>query len=457
MFLNGQRIFEATGYRTDYTEQQLDPDALSAFVVGRNVLAVACRQTIGGQYVDAGLRTGTAEAVDADWRTRLQAAIDADPDSAAAHEARGIADRSARLLSSPVSEPYAALVVSERGGIAPGQRILLRGRAHAPGEPVEPDIPEVFRSTDAAARGLSLREPAPDAASTGRRLAFARWLVGGGAFLSARVAANRVWQSHFGRGLCRSPGDFGRLGSQPTHPELLDHLACELVARDWSLKALHRYLMSSQTYCMASTGDARSSAADPRNDLYWRFDPRRLSAEEFRDGVLATDGRLSGAFFGPGVYAPMPPEVLATASRPGQVWGRATGDDAVRRSVYVFVKRSLRLPLLESLDQPDPDLPCPERFPTNVPTQALITLNGEFVYESAGYFAARLEEKARSTEARVERGVALALGRPATRAEIGRHVAFVEDLCSKHGLDASEALRLFCLALYNGNEFLWVD
>jgi len=139
------------------------------------------------------------------------------------------------------------------------------------------------------------------------------------------------------------------------------------------------------------------------------------------------------------------------------VWGRALEDDALRRSIYVFAKRSLRLPLLESLDQPDPDLPCPERFPTNVPTQALITLNGDFVHDSAAHFAARLEVEAPATDARVARGIALALGRPATPEEIERHAAFVEELRSAHGLDASEALRLFCLALYNENEFLWVD
>ncbi len=456
VYLNGQLIEERKGYRSDYTEIPLDADDLNAFVVGRNVLAVVCRQTGGGQYIDIGLRTGETDAATADWIGRLAAAVHARPDRDGADRVQELLAERAAVLAAPLTSPYPALVVSERGPSAPAQHVLQRGIVHAPGETVEPGVPAAFRIASKS-RGRGPAPPKTRAKSTGRRTAFAQWLVGDGAFLTARVMANRLWQFHFGRGLCRSPGDFGRLGVEPTHPDLLDHLACELIQRDWSLKSMHRYLMTSRAYRMASIGSAEARAQDPRNDLYWRFDPRRLSAEEFRDSVLSVSGQLTDRLYGPSVYPPMAPEVLATSSRPGAAWGKSDEADAARRSVYVFVKRSLRMPLLESLDQPDPDLPCPERFLTNVPTQALITLNGDFVQDAATKLSERLTREARDLSARIDRGIRLAFGRPPHAGEVARHAEFVRDLRNEHGLDASAALRLFCVALFNQNEFLWTD
>ena len=132
-------------------------------------------------------------------------------------------------------------------------------------------------------------------------------------------------------------------------------------------------------------------------------------------------------------------------------------EDEVRRSLYIHVKRSLRPPLMESLDQPDPDLPCAARFPTNVPTQALITLNGDFTRRSATAMARRLEVEAKTLDERIERGLRLALSRPAREGEVARHRAFVDDLMTRHGFSEHESLSVFCLALFNLNEFLWVD
>ncbi len=459
VFLNGVAIFERQGYRTDYTEIQLGDEERAQLVVGKNLLAVACRQTGGGQFIDVGLRTGLARTNSGDWLSELHRALAQDPDEESAAEVRALLAEHARSRNLPRTSPYPALLVSERGGEPPEQFVHLRGSAHAPGESVAPGVPEIFRkAAGRGARGPLVRPLDPTAPTTGRRLAFARWLVGEGSFLTARVMANRLWQSHFGRGLCRSPGDFGKLGLLPTHPELLDHLAIELILRKWSVKDMHRYIMTSRSYVMDSVGTEAGLARDPRNDLFWRFDPRRLTAEEYRDAVLATSGALVETRFGPSVYPEMDPAVLATASRPDQAWGHSSAADQNRRSIYVFVKRSLRLPLFEALDQPDPDISCPERFPTNVPTQALMTMNGSFVDAAAERLAERVRlEVEGGLASRVKRAIELVLSRRPTKAEITRGVTFIETLHDDYWLDEDEAVVVFCLGLYNRNEFLWVD
>ena len=153
----------------------------------------------------------------------------------------------------------------------------------------------------------------------------------------------------------------------------------------------------------------------------------------------------------------MQKEVLATASRPDHARGTSPGTQADRRSLYVHVKRSLRPPLMEAFDQPDPDLPCPVRFPTNVPTQALMTLNGDWAHDMAGRFAERLRAEAEGEREQLARGVLLALGRPATTAELDRSQDFLARLRDETGIGADAALPLFCLGLFNRNEFLWID
>ncbi len=455
VFLNGTPVFSRKHYRVDYTEVQLPQAAVDALVVGSNVVAVSCRQTGGGQYVDVGLRTGW---LDDEIAARVRLGVEGERwigDERAA-EARALLAKRDHTRNLPVPNAYPALTARERGRTAKPQHVMLRGSAHALGDVVDASVPVVLCSTDGAPEP-SVPEPAADATSTGRRLAFARWLAADGAAVSSRVMANRLWQFHFGRGLCRTPGDFGRFGEKPTHPELLDHLAQAFIDRAWSLKAMHRYLMTSAAYRMASTGRDDGLAKDPRNDAYWRFDPRRLSAEEFRDSVLAVSGELNNKLYGPSVYPPLPQEVRATASRPGAAWGNSAPQDAARRSVYVFVKRSLRMPLFEALDQPDPDLPCSERFETNVPTQALMTMNGEFVRDQAASFAASLAEATDSRRDRIRLGVERALGRTCSEGDIARHDAFMARLRTEHSMDERAALSLFCLALFNLNEFLWLD
>jgi hypothetical protein len=268
---------------------------------------------------------------------------------------------------------------------------------------------------------------------------------------------NRIWQHHFGRGIVRSPNNFGLQGDAPTHPELLDWLASEFVMRGWSLKAMHRLIMRSQAYQMSSRGRTEALKADPANDLFWRFDMRRLTAEEIRDSVLAINGSLNLRMFGPGIYVDIPKEVLAGQSRPGSGWGESSRVDQARRSIYIHVKRSLLPPILEAFDLAETDRSTPVRFSTVQPTQALGLLNSEFLNREAEVFAARLRKEAPGNlRQQIRLGLFLATSREPTVAEVERGLRLVESL---RGDEAKEdaALKYFCLMALNLNEMVYLD
>jgi len=352
------------------------------------------------------------------------------------------------------SDVPTALAVTEAGPKAPETFVLIRGSAHAKGPKVEPGFPEVLGGSTPA-----IPEPPPGAKTSGRRTVLANWVASPDNPLTARVMANRLWQYHFGRGIVRSPNNFGLQGDAPTHPELLDWLAGEFVARGWSMKAMHRLIMTSSTYRMAATGsDPNALAADPRNDLMWRFDLRRLTAEELRDSILALNGTLNRKVYGPSVFPPIPKEVLAGQSVPGKGWDTSGPEDSARRSVYVHVKRSLRLPILESFDAAEPDTTCPVRFVTVQPTQALGTLNSEFMNQEAQKLAQRLKREAGDDlRKQVAHGLRLTTCRTPTDREVERGVELVEALRQKDGATPDVALKYFCLLALNLNEFVYLD
>jgi len=454
VYINGIRIYHSDkGTGPSHRQLQLPAEALSALVVGSNSFAVKSNQGPGPeQYIDTGLYSGIF-----DPRVALHSAIDAMGKAVLGEEADKAYQENRgelmRLNDAPVARPYPALVINEHGKEAPAQFIHLRGSAHAAGDQVPPRFPLVLGGEVPAIPDLP-----DDVNATGRRLALAQWLASADNPLAARVMVNRIWQHQFGRGIVRSASDFGQLGEQPTHPELLNYLAATFIEQGWSIKQVQKFIMTSRAYRMSSASQDLAMEKDPVNNLFWRYDMRRLTAEEFRDSLLAVNGSLNEKMFGPSVYTKMPAAVLATASRPDQAWGSSSESERDRRSIYIHVKRSLREPLLSSLDQAETDTPCPVRFATTVPTQSLITLNSEQMQEEAAVFARRLiKEAGPKTEDRVRLGLKLVLGREPSEQQISENVAFTRSMREKHGLTQERALELFCLVAYNLNGFAYLD
>ncbi|HEY1187084.1 MAG TPA: PSD1 and planctomycete cytochrome C domain-containing protein [Gemmata sp.] len=346
-----------------------------------------------------------------------------------------------------------ALSVNNCDRTPPVTHLLVRGSPHAPGKEVKPGFPEVLGLPEPA-----VPAPKPGLKSSGRRTALAEWVASKDNPFTARVFVNRVWQYHFGRGIVPSANDFGKLGEQPTHPELLDWLASEFVAGGWKLKRLHKLIMLSSAYRLSSRADAGNLKADPANALLWRFNMRRLSGEEVRDSILTVSGSLNPKMGGPSTYPKIPKEVLAGQSVPGQGWPTSPPEEANRRSVYAHIKRSLRVPILIGFDQPDPDSSCPVRYVTTVPTQSLGLLNGEFANEQAEAFAKRLQKDAPDdVAAQVRRAVRLTTGRAPSAEEVKADVAFIAQLKEKHKLSDSQALARYALLCLNANEFVYLD
>src|SRR5262249_20638108 len=282
---------------------------------------------------------------------------------------------------------------------APATHVFHRGDPGRPKKEVTPGLPEILMET---------QPPPPQARtrSTGRRLWLARWLADTRNPLTARVMVNRIWQGHFGRGLVGTPNDLGVMGEAPSHPELLDWLASDFVARGWSIKALHRLIVLSNTYQQAASSVGQDSnlpsgqragwkpappQIDPKNRLLWRWAQPRLQAEAVRDSMLAVSGTLNPQRGGPSFYPTLPRAVLEGQSRPGEGWGRSDARQQRRRSIYIFVKRSLAVPELDLLDAPDTTSSCEIRPVSTTAPQALTFLNGALANAIAQEFATRLE------------------------------------------------------------------
>lgn len=331
--------------------------------------------------------------------------------------------------------------------------VLYRGSPHSPSDEVEPAFPGLFGAEKPV---LPQIESTPSNPS-GRRRVLADWIADEGNLLTARVIVNRIWQFHFGRGIVRSSNNFGQLGTPPTHPQLLDYLANRFIQDGWSMKSLHRLILSSRTYQLSSSGNEAALQSDPDNDLFWRFDPRRLGAEEVRDSILAANGALNRTSYGPSVYPKLSPQVLAGQSRPGSGWGNSSESEQNRRSVYIYVKRSLLMPMLSAFDFPDPDQTCEARFMTLQPAQALSLLNGDFAGQQASKLAASLDADKIDNKELVRRVVRAILAREATETEINDGDSLIVNLQNNHHLGEQQAKILYCLSVMNWNEFLFVD
>ncbi|MCS7025549.1 MAG: DUF1553 domain-containing protein [Bryobacteraceae bacterium] len=332
--------------------------------------------------------------------------------------------------------------------IAP-TRVLLRGDYRQPGEAVEPGFLSVIEGHQRPAELITDRYR--QFPTRGLRLTLARWIASPENPLTARVMVNRIWQYHFGKGIVATPNDFGANGERPTHPELLDWLALRFIEANWSIKAMHRLIMTSATYRQASENrEVRAESQDPDNRLLWRFPRRRLQAEEIRDSILMISGRLNPERGGPSVFPPLP-EDLADFARYGRggalMWETNEKEqDARRRSVYVFQRRSMPLPLMAAFDAPVFSEPCERRSATTTPLQALSLMNGSLVHEEAAHLARRVIERVGpGREAQIAYAFELVLNRQPTGEELQQFRNF------------SGALDAICRVLFNSNEFLYVD
>jgi len=290
-------------------------------------------------------------------------------------------------------------------------RIHKRGEFLKPAEPVEPGVPAVLHDLPPGA-------PA-------NRLTFARWLVAPENPLVGRVAMNQAWQAFFGRGLVSTPEDFGVQGERPSHPELLDWLATEFPRRGWSLKAMHRLIVTSATYRQDGRATPEQVARDPRNVLLARGPRFRVSAETIRDAALAAAGLLDARVGGPSVKPPQP-EGATLLSYGQEAWKPSVGADRYRRGLYTFLKRTAPFAAFATMDAPSPDVACMRRERSNTPLQALAMLNDVVFVEAARALARRVvrEAESPSPEARLDRAYLLVLGRPPREDERARVLAY---------------------------------
>jgi hypothetical protein len=347
-----------------------------------------------------------------------------------------------RTMRRRPSSPPTARALDEAGPEAPPTYFLRRGEYTARGLAVQPAFPAVL-----ANRAPMIR---PTSTSTGRRKALAAWLTGADHPLTARVMVNRLWQGHFGRGIVGTPSDFGKMGDEPSHPELLDWLACELMAQGWSLKAIHRLIVTSATYRQSSRPSiGEFKDVDPDNHLLARQNRRRLDGEAIRDALLAASGQLNTALGGPGVFPPLPSELTKLSSK-GAVWPVShRAEDRNRRSLYVFIRRNLRYPFFESFDRPDTNVSCPRRPVTTIAPQALSLLNSPLSSQAAVALAERTcHEAGMSLPNRVEYVYLLTLG---------RRPDAEEQKLAQEFLAGGGSFPDYCLALLNLNEFVYVD
>lgn len=313
------------------------------------------------------------------------------------------------------------------------------------------------------------REKSPSKQSTGQRRAMADWMTdvehGAGALL-ARVIVNRVWQHHFGIGLVRTPGDFGVRSETPTHPELLEWLANDLVKHGWKLKRLQQMIVQSAVYQQGTRTQVEKG--DPDNRLLWRAPLVRLEGEILRDSMLAASGTLNKAAFGPSVRPPIASEaILARNVKDPYPDKIADGPELRRRSIYLFHKRVVPYPLLQAFDKPDAQQSCSRRDRTTVAPQALALMNDPFVRTVSLEFADRLlKENSDAISEVIQKGYLLSLGRNATKEELVANEAFIQEQIDKRSkrdtklelaVVKRQAVADFCQVLFSLNEFLYVD
>jgi len=284
----------------------------------------------------------------------------------------------------------------------------------------------------------------PDAPESERRRKFAEWVASPENPLTARVIVNRIWQQHFGTGLVTTPSDFGLIGERPSHPELLDWLAVQLMNDEWSIKRLHKLILTSNTYRQSSQFNSSAAAVDADNRLLWHFAPRRIEGEAIRDLILSVSGQLNGQMDGPS-FRP-----FTTSAFGGSIFYTLTDPETPqfnRRTIYRMNINSGKNPLLDAFDCPDPSVKIPWRRTTTTPLQALGLMNNEFVQRQARHFAQRVaQHSGPNLLAQINHAYQLAFGREPTDTE----AAEAAELAREQGLEN------VCWVLLNASEFLYL-
>ncbi len=300
--------------------------------------------------------------------------------------------------------------------------------------------------------------PIPMYPTTGRRHALAEWLTDPKNPLTARVMINRIWQYHFGRGIVATPSDYGRRGSAPSHPELLDYLATEFVARGWSMKTMHRTMILSEAYQRDSQPLAGAKETDPENIYLSHFSRRRLYSDELRDSLLATAGRLNLKLYGPPVVTPLAKEELyGMIGSPSSMWVVTTDlAQHTRRSIYLQQRRTFRVPMMEVFDAPEPMLSCSRREASTSAPQSLTLLNGPLVLEQAKALTANWIARQSSDTALIHEAWRQVLARSPRADEVDRTLRFLKEQTQNSGSRESAVAEL-ARALLNLNEFIYVD
>lgn len=355
----------------------------------------------------------------------------------------------AKIRSRKPPEEFLRVLTEPAGNSPPVTSLFYRGDYRQPKQAVQPggltvaapeESPFVIPEND------TMRE------STGRRLAYARWLTSGRHPLVARVLVNRVWLNHFGQTFVSTPDEFGKLGAPPTHPKLLDWLADEFMAKGWSLKYLHRLILSSTAYRQQSMASDRALRVDGSNQLYSHFPVHRLEAEAIRDSILFVSGRLDETRFGKAISV--------EADDTGQIISKG---DRQRRSVYLQVRRSTPVALLKSFDAPVMEVNCGKRETTTVATQSLMLMNSDFVLKFSSAFAERLlPDVQKNSGLGLARGWRLAYGRKPAPEELSAMQQYYAEQCQllkSRQVDSAElqALTNYCQALLTSNEFLYIE
>ncbi len=460
------------------------------------------------QYISDAL-TKHLEQFDADLRAKLRAAYDAPADKHTAEQKKLLADNPSVNINAGVLYQYNQKaaddlkamdsmieeilgrkpvevfisVLTEPADKVPVTYLFHRGDPKQPKETIAPGGLSVLAPPG---KSIELSAKDPDLATSGRRLAYARWLTSGTNPLVARVLVNRVWLHHFGRGLVGTPSYFGVMGERPSHPELLDWLASDFVEHGWRLKRLHKLIMTSTAYRQSSHRNATGDERDPENRFYWRKPVQRLDAEIIRDSILATSGTLNKKMFGPPV--PVRPDVH------GQIVvgvDKTQGDNKMpvevaldgeefRRGIYIQVRRSRPLAMLHAFDAPVMEVNCERRQNSTVATQSLMLMNSQFILEQAARFAQRLQAEAGHDRTRhISRAWQLAFNRSPSESESADALAFLSRQVQhfKSAADKKDekprkdekakplpkpapelqALTNLCQALLSSNEFLYVD